>query len=79
VASIEAMAVYVDRSVDTALAEIVKTAEAMGSPVVPVGFIEALIGQRSTGAKQIYLTIEELDAPVDFGTVPNDLSELEGL
>ena len=75
---IESMAAYVQVSVETALKEILATAREMGAKVVPVEFIEYVATLPATGARQLWATMEELDVPVDWGVVPDDLSELEG-
>lgn len=73
-----AVADFVQRAVDVALSEIVRTATAMDAKVVPVAFIEMLIGEQATGVRQLWASVERLEVPVDYG-VPSDLSELEDL
>ena len=76
---IASMASYVQQSVQVAIHEIISTAKAMGSEVVPVGFLEALMNEQCTGVRKLWETIDELDAPIDYGQAPDDLSELEGM
>jgi hypothetical protein len=76
---IASMASYVQQSVQVAIQEIIATAKAMGSEVVPVGFLEAIMHEQCTGVRKLWQTIDELDAPIDYGQAPDDLSELEGL
>ena len=75
---IASMADYVQRSVQLAFAEVIATAQAMGSEHVPVGFLEAVMNEQCTGVRRLWQTIDDLDAPIDYG-VPDDLSELEDI
>ena len=75
---LQAVADYVTKAVQIALAEILETAEAMDSKVIPVEFVQYVMGETPTAVTQLWRTVESLGAPVDFG-IPDDISELDGL
>lgn len=79
VTEVQSIANFVQKSVDTALQEIIETSKKIGTRVVPVELLEALVGRQCTGARMLWETVDRLDVPVEYDTVPDDLSGLEGL
>jgi hypothetical protein len=75
VSQLETVAAYIQQSVETAIQEIIATATAMGSDVVPVKFLQYVASVPCTGATRLWKVVEELDVPMDWG-IPEDLSEL---
>jgi hypothetical protein len=75
VSQLEAVAAYIQQSVEVAIQEIVMTARAMGAEAVPVSFLEYVAQQPCSGAQNLWKVVEDLDVPMDWG-VPEDLSEL---
>lgn len=72
---VQSIANFVQKAVDTALAELVQAAGHAGVPFVPVKAIESLIGRQATGVRMLWETMDTLQVPVDYG-VPDDLSEM---
>ena len=75
---IEIFVAVADNAVRMALEEIVAIADHLNTAQVPVSVLRELIGQPSSYGRAVYSTVEHLGFELGI-TVPDDLSELDGL
>jgi hypothetical protein len=74
----DTIANFAQRAVEVALDEIIAVAHRLGATEVPVAVLEELKKHQCTAVRAMYSTMESLEVPLSV-SVPDDLSELEGL
>ena len=72
----EAVCQFVTKAVQMAIDEIIQTAAAMQSNVVPVGFLQEIRNETPTAVTLLWKTVERLEIPLEGAAAPDDLSSL---
>lgn len=76
---VETVSKLITDSVHIAIKEMILIAEHHRVDVVPVEYLRFMLTQPVTGAVTLMEALESSGIPVDYGCIPDDVSELEGL